>query len=145
MVNAIKAAIGDAVLTFMFVFVSSTLGLVTNEIIKALDLHHVSYKSGLDYPFIVITTILIFVLVTTFTFIGNALGGASFNPTGNASFYAAGLGSDTLFSMALRFPAQVCYACFYAKKGSFFFPLFLFWILGVLSWFRNSACSLWKI
>lgn len=122
MVNAIKAAIGDAVLTFMFVFVSSTLGLVTNEIIKALDLLHVSYKSGLDYPFIMITTILIFVLVTTFTFIGNALGGASFNPTGNASFYAAGLGSDTLFSMALRFPAQVCYACFYAKKGSFFSP-----------------------
>ncbi|PNY14998.1 aquaporin sip1-2-like protein [Trifolium pratense] len=35
------------------------------------------------------------------------MGGASFNPTGNASFYAAGLGSDTLFSMALRFPAQI--------------------------------------
>ncbi|GAU47628.1 hypothetical protein TSUD_137590 [Trifolium subterraneum] len=34
------------------------------------------------------------------------MGGASFNPTGNASFYAAGLGSDTLFSMAIRFPAQ---------------------------------------
>ncbi|KAJ1401395.1 Major intrinsic protein [Sesbania bispinosa] len=105
MVSAIKAAIGDAVLTFMWVFVSSTLGLVTSAITKALDLHLVSYN-GLDYPSIIITTLLIFVLVFIFTIIGNALGGASFNPTGNASFYAAGLGSDTLFSMALRFPAQ---------------------------------------
>ncbi|CAN1271269.1 Aquaporin SIP1-2 [Linum perenne] len=34
------------------------------------------------------------------------LGGASFNPAGNVSFYAAGFGGDTLFSLALRFPAQ---------------------------------------
>ncbi|XP_027359148.1 aquaporin SIP1-2-like [Abrus precatorius] len=105
MVSAIKAAIGDLLLTFLWVFFSSTLGLVTSSIIKALDLHDVSYN-GVDYPLILITTSLIFVLVFIFTIVGNALGGASFNPTGNASFYAAGVGSDTLFSMALRFPAQ---------------------------------------
>ncbi|KAG4952267.1 hypothetical protein JHK85_046134 [Glycine max] len=105
MASAIKAAIGDLVLTFLWVFFSSMLGLVTNAITTALDLHHVSYN-GFDYPSAVIITSLIFILVTIFTFVGNALGGASFNPTGNASSYAVGLGSDTLFSMALRFPAQ---------------------------------------
>lgn len=108
MVNAIKAAIGDAVLTFTWLFISSTLGLVTNEIMKFFDLQFVTYN-GLNYPFIIITILLIFITIITFTTIGNALGGASFNPTGNASLYAAGLGSDTLFSMALRFPAQVFY------------------------------------
>ncbi|KAG5051049.1 hypothetical protein AAZX31_02G065900 [Glycine max] len=105
MVSAIKAAIGDLVLTFLWVFFSSMLGLATNTITTALDLHHVSYN-GFDYPSAVIITSLIFILVTIFTFVGNALGGASFNPTANASSYAAGLGSDSLFSMALRFPAQ---------------------------------------
>lgn len=105
MVSAIKAAIGDLVLTFLWVFISSTLGLATDSITTALDLHHVSFN-GFRYAAPLITTSLIFLLVTIFTFIGNALGGASFNPTGNASLYAAGVGSDTLFSMALRFPAQ---------------------------------------
>ncbi|XP_057445808.1 aquaporin SIP1-1-like [Lotus japonicus] len=105
MVNAVKAAIGDAVLTFMWVFFSANIGWVANAITRALDVHHLSYN-GLDYPNIILTTVIIFVLVSIFTIIGNALGGASFNPTGNASFYAAGVGSDTLFSMALRFPAQ---------------------------------------
>lgn len=117
MANAILLAIADAVLTFIWVFISSTLGLVTTEILKAFNLEFVSYN-GVNYPFIIITTLLIFVIIFTFTAIGNAMGGASFNPTGNASFYAAGLGSDTLFSMALRFPAQVF----------FFFSIFNFYI-----------------
>lgn len=124
MVNAIKLAIGDAVLTFIWIFISSTLGLITTEILKAFDLEFVTYN-GVNYPFIIITTLLIFVIIFTFTAIGNAMGGASFNPTGNASFYAAGLGSDTLFSMALRFPAQV--------KGFSFFVNFQFLDLGL--WF----------
>ncbi|KAK7364673.1 hypothetical protein VNO80_13414 [Phaseolus coccineus] len=106
MVSVIKAAIGDLVLTFLWVLFSSMLGLATDVIKTALDLRHASYN-GFDYAGAVIITSLIFILVTIFTFIGNALGGASFNPTGNASSYAAGVGDDTLFSMALRFPAQV--------------------------------------
>lgn len=122
MVNPIKAAIGDFVLTFTWMFISSTLGLVTTEIMKAFDLQFVTYN-GVNYPFIIITTLLIFIIIFTFTAIGNALGGASFNPTGNASFYAAGLGSDTLISMAIRFPAQV-FILF--QKGLF---IFRFWIM----------------
>ncbi|KAL2320433.1 hypothetical protein Fmac_029402 [Flemingia macrophylla] len=105
MVGAIKAAIGDAMLTFMWVFCSSMLGLASATITKALDIQHLSYN-GFPYPSFLVTTSLVFALVFLFTLIGNALGGASFNPTGTASFYAVGLGSDTLFSMALRFPAQ---------------------------------------
>ncbi|KAF3441206.1 hypothetical protein FNV43_RR15119 [Rhamnella rubrinervis] len=98
--GAVKAAIGDTVLTFMWVFCASTLGVLTAFIANAVGVQ------GLLWPSLLITTILVFVLVFIFTLIGDALGGASFNPTGTASFYAAGLGPDTLFSMALRFPAQ---------------------------------------
>lgn len=94
----IKAAIGDAVLTFMWVFCASTLGAVTSIIASA------SGVQGMATLFI--TTVLVFILLLVFGIIGDALGGASFNPTGTAAFYAAGASSDSLFSMALRFPAQ---------------------------------------
>ncbi|XP_024027625.1 aquaporin SIP1-1 [Morus notabilis] len=100
MVGAIKAAVGDAVLTFMWIFCASTLGAVTAVVSSAIGVQ------GLLWPSLFITTVLIFLLVFGFSFIGEVLGGATFNPTATASFYAAGLGSDTLFSMALRFPAQ---------------------------------------
>jgi len=99
--GAIKAASGDAVLTFMWVFVSSMFGLFTNLIVTALGLQTLVWAP------LVITTFIVFTFVFLFNLIGEALGGASFNPTGTASFYAAGVGGDTLFSMALRFPAQV--------------------------------------
>jgi len=121
MVGAIKAAIGDAVLTFMWVFCSSVLGIASGYITNALNLQHITYN-GFPYASFLVTTTLVFVLVFLFTIIGNVLGGASFNPTGTASFYAVGLGSDTLFSMALRFPAQVCCFPFVAKRVFFFFP-----------------------
>ncbi|XP_057437657.1 aquaporin SIP1-2-like [Lotus japonicus] len=105
MLRAIKSAIGDAVLTFMWVFCSSTLGIASRSITRALDLQNLSYN-GFPYASFLVTTTLVFLLVFLFTAIGNAIGGASFNPTGTAAFYAVGLGSDTLISMALRFPAQ---------------------------------------
>ncbi|XP_054807688.1 aquaporin SIP1-2-like [Prosopis cineraria] len=105
MLGPIKAAIGDAVLTFMWVFCASTLGLATSAITASLGLQHLSFN-GLNYASIFVTTFLVFTLVFIFTIVGNVLGGATFNPTGTAAFYAVGLGSDTLFSMALRFPAQ---------------------------------------
>ncbi|KAG5552166.1 hypothetical protein RHGRI_010307 [Rhododendron griersonianum] len=96
--GAIKAAVGDAVLTAMWVFSASTLGALTSVIASAIGVQ------GMAALFI--TTVLIFLLVTVFGVIGDALGGASFNPTGTAAFYAAGIGGDSLYSMALRFPAQ---------------------------------------
>jgi aquaporin SIP len=99
--GAVKAAIGDAVFTFMWVFVSSMFGLFTNLIVTALGLQTLVWAPVLA------NTSLIFTFVFLFNFLGEFLGGATFNPTGTASFYAAGVGGDSLFSMALRFPAQV--------------------------------------
>nr|DAD32727.1 TPA_asm: hypothetical protein HUJ06_011578 [Nelumbo nucifera] len=96
--GVVKAAIGDGVLTFMWVFCVSTLGVFTSIIASAL---------GVQGPItLLITTSLVAFLVFVFTLIGAVMGGASFNPTGTASFYAAGFGPDNLISMAFRFPAQ---------------------------------------
>uniref|UniRef100_A0A2P2IZF9 Aquaporin SIP1-1 n=1 Tax=Rhizophora mucronata TaxID=61149 RepID=A0A2P2IZF9_RHIMU len=98
--GAIKAAVGDAVLTFLWVFCSSLFGLFTHLIATALGVEKIVWAP------MVIVTLIVFVFVSVFTLIGGLLGGASFNPTGNAAFYAAGVGGDSLFSMAIRFPAQ---------------------------------------
>nr|AOS51472.1 aquaporin SIP1-2-like protein [Calamus jenkinsianus] len=99
--GAIKAAVGDAVITFLWVFCVSTLGALTTAITSALQVQ----GQGVAYS-LLITTILIFLLLLVFNPICDAIGGASFNPTGTAAFYAAGFGADNLVSMALRFPAQ---------------------------------------
>nr|XP_043609969.1 aquaporin SIP1-2-like [Erigeron canadensis] len=96
--GVVKSAIGDGVLTFMWVFCASTLGAATSYIATAIGV------KGL--PPLLITTSLIFILLFVFGIIGNLLGGASFNPTATAAFYAAGLGRDTLVSASVRFPAQ---------------------------------------
>ncbi|XP_071720655.1 aquaporin SIP1-2-like [Rutidosis leptorrhynchoides] len=96
--GVVKAAIGDGILTFMWVFCAATLGASTSVIAKAIGV------TGMTS--LLITTSLIFILLFIFGIIGDLLGGASFNPTGTAAFYAAGLGRDTLFSAAVRFPAQ---------------------------------------
>ncbi|KZV21080.1 hypothetical protein F511_35461 [Dorcoceras hygrometricum] len=58
-------------------------------------------------PTLFITTFLVFVLLFIFGFVGDLMGGATFNPTATAAFYAAGLGgADSLISAAIRFPAQ---------------------------------------
>ncbi|KAK6945222.1 Major intrinsic protein [Dillenia turbinata] len=98
--GAIKLAIADAILTFMWVFCASCLGIGTVVISTALGIQGQAHAS------IFIATLLVYILVFIFGIIGDLLGGASFNPTGTAAFYAAGYGQDNLFSMALRFPAQ---------------------------------------
>lgn len=101
--GAIKLAVADGIMTFAWVFCASTLGAATAVIASMVGLS----QDVLPWASLAITTALVFVLVTVFEVIGNFLGGASFNPTATASFYAAGVGSDDLLSMALRFPAQV--------------------------------------
>ncbi|CAK9319754.1 unnamed protein product [Citrullus colocynthis] len=100
MINAIKAAIGDAVLTSMWIFCASSLGVLTSVLSSAAGVYGLTL-----HPLLIVTT-LVFVLVFVFNIIGAALGGASFNPTGTAAFYAAGVVPTSLFAMAIRFPAQ---------------------------------------
>ncbi|KAL2927791.1 Aquaporin SIP1-1 [Bienertia sinuspersici] len=75
-----KTLIGDALMSFGWMFTASALGAATSAVAAALGVKAESMTM--------------------------ALGGASFNPTANAAMYVAGVGDDTLFSMAIRFPAQ---------------------------------------
>lgn len=94
----VKVAVGDGVLTFLWVFCASCLGVGTSIIAKAIGIQGIAT--------LLITISLVFILLFLFGIIGAALGGASFNPTGTAAFYAVGHGGDTLISAAVRFPAQ---------------------------------------
>ncbi|KFK26067.1 hypothetical protein AALP_AA8G198900 [Arabis alpina] len=100
MSGAVKSALGDLVITFFWVILSATFGIQTAAIISAAGFH------GMVWAPAVISTLVVFVSISVFTVIGNFLGGASFNPCGNAAFYTAGVSGDSLFSLAIRAPAQ---------------------------------------
>ncbi|XP_006286542.2 probable aquaporin SIP1-2 [Capsella rubella] len=98
--SAVKSALGDMVITFLWVILSATFGLQTAAIVSAAGFH------GVTWAPLVISTLVVFVSISLFTVIGDVLGGASFNPCGNAAFYTAGVSRDSLFSLAIRSPAQ---------------------------------------
>lgn len=93
----VKSALGDMLMTFSWVVLSATFGLQTTAIVSAGGFQ------GITWAPLAIITFLIFFYVSIFTVV---FGGASFNPTGNAAFYVAGIPGDTLFSLAIRLPAQ---------------------------------------
>ncbi|XP_066337934.1 aquaporin SIP1-1 [Miscanthus floridulus] len=99
---AVRAAAADAVVTFLWVLCASALGASTAAVTSYLG---VQEGAGGHYSLLV-TASLLSVLLFTFDLLCGALGGASFNPTDFAASYAAGLDSPSLFSVALRFPAQ---------------------------------------
>lgn len=98
--GVVKAAIGDAVVTFMWIIVASTLGAATSIISNMIGVQGMASLA--------ITTSLIFLMSFLFGWIADIFGGASFNATGTVAFYIAGVGGDddTLMSTAVRFPAQ---------------------------------------
>lgn len=99
--GVMKEAVGDAILTSLWVFSAPMMGILT-PIIAAYVGVQARSLAGLF-----ITTIVVTVLVLTFSLIGKALGGASFNPSSTVSFFAAGLRpQSSLISIAARFPAQ---------------------------------------
>uniref|UniRef100_A0A0E0JEX4 Aquaporin n=1 Tax=Oryza punctata TaxID=4537 RepID=A0A0E0JEX4_ORYPU len=101
---AVRAAAADAVVTFLWVLCVSTLGASTAAVTSYLRIHE-----GIHYALLV-TVSLLSLLLFAFNLLCDALGGASFNPTAVAAFHAAGLSSSprdtSLFTVALRFPAQ---------------------------------------
>ncbi|XP_058111446.1 aquaporin SIP1-1-like isoform X1 [Magnolia sinica] len=103
--GVVKLAIFDGLITFTWMFCVSGLGVLASIIASALNLDH--HLVG-PLPNLVIDTVLISLIVFFFTLLGQLLGGASFNPTATASFYAAGVGGvhDDLVSVGLRLPAQ---------------------------------------
>jgi aquaporin SIP len=99
---AVRAAAADAVVTFLWVLCASALGASTAAVTSYLGV-----PEGAGHYALLVTASLLAVLLFTFDLLCGALGGASFNPTDFAASYAAGLDSPSLFSVALRFPAQV--------------------------------------
>lgn len=100
--GVLKAAIGDAIVTFMWIVCASTIGAATSIIANIIGVQGIMAS-------LLITTSLIFVMSVLFGWIADVFGGASFNATGTVAFYIAGVGGDddTLMSTAVRFPAQV--------------------------------------
>jgi aquaporin SIP len=96
-----RVAIGDAILTSLWVFSAPMMGILTPIIATYLGVQAKSLAG------LFITTLLATSLVLIFQLIGKVLGGASFNPSTTVSFYAAGLKhNSSLISMAVQFPAQ---------------------------------------
>nr|XP_043614113.1 aquaporin SIP1-2-like [Erigeron canadensis] len=112
----VKAAISDGVLTCLWVFCASFLGAATSAIAKAIGIQGMA-------SLLLITVSLVFILLFIFGIAASALGGASFNPTATAAFYAVGLGGDSLISTAVRFPAQAAGAVGGAMASLEFMPL----------------------
>ncbi|KAG5231971.1 aquaporin SIP1 [Salix suchowensis] len=99
--GAIKGAVVDGILTCMWVFSVPLLGVFSSIVAAYVGVEAMSI-AGL---FITINVAALFML--TFSLIGAACGGASFNPATTITLYTAGLKPDaSLMSMALRFPVQ---------------------------------------
>ncbi|WCJ37557.1 Aquaporin SIP1-1 [Euphorbia peplus] len=99
--GVIKSAIGDAILTSMYVFTMPFLGILTSILANHFGVEPKSFAS----LFITVNLATLFIL--TFSVLGSLLGGASFNPLTTVVSLASGLTSDVSFlSMAVRFPAQ---------------------------------------
>ncbi|KMT17624.1 hypothetical protein BVRB_2g035730 [Beta vulgaris subsp. vulgaris] len=87
-------------MSFGWMFTASALGAATSVVAAALGVETENKMIHVVFTAIIMVHILICDALAVM------LGGASFNPTANAAMYAAGIGGDTIFSMALRFPAQ---------------------------------------
>lgn len=94
-----RKAVADAFITFLWTFSVASLGAVTMAVAPAL---------GLDGPRAVYVTLaLVSLHICFFGFLGEALGGASWNPTASVAFAYAGASDDDLWALAVRLPAQM--------------------------------------
>ena len=105
----VKLALTDAAITFLW-----TIYIASMRPVSVLLASSVSFLQGNEFPIILgLLALNIFI----FSMLGRALGGAFWNPTAVLAFYCVGTSKDTLFSMAVRWPAQVCFqihhVCFY--------------------------------
>lgn len=92
-----KLVIFDTFLSFLWVFCTSSMGAGAATVAKVLD-----YEG--DRTGIIVAEVV--VLLLSFSIMGKALGGASWNPTSPVAFYAAGASKDSLFTLAIRLPAM---------------------------------------
>lgn len=96
-----EKAVADASITFLWVFCMASLGAVSTALAPHL---------GMDGPGngrLYIVFGLVSFLIFLFSALGQALGGASWNPTALVAFAYAGVSKDNLFTLGVRLPAQV--------------------------------------
>ncbi|GLU15207.1 hypothetical protein SLE2022_317170 [Rubroshorea leprosula] len=86
--GVIRSAIGDAVLTSMWVFSMPLLRIFTGIIATYLGVQAILLAD------LLITINLVTLMVLDFSLVGTLFGGASFNPTSIAFFYSTGLRPD---------------------------------------------------
>lgn len=100
--GVLKSAMADAVLTSLWVFAMPVTRISTSIFLTSYLGIQPKSLSGF-----VANTLFTSVLLITFTEISKSLGGASFNPSTSAAFFAAGQApSASLISTAVRFPGQ---------------------------------------
>lgn len=92
-----KLAVADAAITFLWVVYIAFMRPAAVLLAAALDLQ------GYEFP---ITMGLLGLNIFLFSWLGGILGGAMWNPTAVLAFYSVGTSNDSLFSMAVRYPAQ---------------------------------------
>lgn len=95
--RVVKLSIADAALSFLWVFSTSCFGFLSSVIAQYVD------WQGDRTPIVIG---IVVVLIFTFSILGKALGGAAWNPTTPAAFYAAGVGQDSLLTLSIRLPAM---------------------------------------
>lgn len=95
-----KKSVADASITFLWVFAMASLGSASTAIAQSVGLENPKNK-------VYIIFFLVSFLIFFFSFLGQALGGASWNPTALVAFSYAGVSNDDLFSLAVRLPAQM--------------------------------------
>ncbi|KAK4743632.1 hypothetical protein SAY87_009944 [Trapa incisa] len=114
----IREAVGDTVLTSLWVFSVATIGTITTISAAALGLHTKSSAS------LLLTATVLSVFILIFSILSSLLGGASFNPATTVSLYSAGLKPGTsLLSLAVRFPAQATAGAAGARAISHLMPV----------------------
>lgn len=101
-INLIKAAIADVILTSMWVFSTPLMKILTTITASYLGVQ------ARSFPGLFITTIFASIWIIAFHFIGKGLMNASFNPTTSTTLHFAGFKkpNSSLLFMAVRFPAQ---------------------------------------
>ncbi|KAH7280688.1 hypothetical protein KP509_36G009400 [Ceratopteris richardii] len=94
----IKLAVADASITFLWVVYIAFMRPMADIIVGTFNLQ--------GYEVLVVMA-LIACNIFLFSWLGAALEGALWNPTPVLAFYSMGVSKDSLFSMAVRYPAQV--------------------------------------
>lgn len=93
----VKLAVADAAITFLWVVYVAFLRPMTELVVSTMHLQ--------GYEFFVSMGLLA-VNIFLFSWLGGVLGGALWNPTPVLALYSMGVTNDSLFSIAVRYPAQ---------------------------------------